>query len=132
MSDSAYDAIVVGSGISGGWAAKELTEQGLKVLMLERGQNIEHITGYTNALKNPWELPHRNKLTQEIRRHHPVMTRDNFMNEADADSWVDDIDCPFVEEKPFAWFRGYLVGGRSLLWGRQSYRWSDFDFEANA
>src|SRR5277367_2589664 len=86
-----YDAIVVGSGISGGWAAKELTERGLKVLMLERGQNIEHITGYVNATKNPWEIPHRGKITRTIREHHAVMTRDNFMSEADADSWADDI-----------------------------------------
>ena len=128
----AYDAIVVGSGISGGWAAKELTERGMKVLMLERGRNIEHITGYVNATKNPWELPHRGKLTREIRRHHGIMTRDMFMTEADADSWTDEVDCPYVEAKPFNWFRGYHVGGRSLLWGRQSYRWSDFDFEANA
>jgi len=132
MADPAYDAIVIGSGISGGWAAKELTEQGLKVLLLERGPNIEHITGYTNATKNPWEFAHRGKLTRKIRKHHAIMTRDNFMNEADADSWTDEIDCPYVEAKPFNWFRGYHVGGRSLLWGRQSYRWSDFDFEANA
>ena len=131
MAAPAYDAIVVGSGISGGWAAKELTEKGLKVLMLERGENIEHITGYKNATKNPWDLPHRGKLTHDNQKHHGVMTRDSFMSEADADSWADDIDCPYVEEKPFAWFRGYHVGGRSLLWGRQSYRWSDFDYEAN-
>ncbi len=126
-----YDAIVVGSGISGGWAAKELTEAGLKVLLLERGENIEHITGYVNALKAPWELPHRNRLTNLIREEQPVATRDYFIDEGNANYWVKDKDCPYIEKKPFDWFRGYHVGGRSLMWGRQSYRWNPFDFEAN-
>ena len=126
-----YDAIVVGSGISGGWAAKELTEAGQKVLMLERGENIEHITGYVNALKAPWELPHRDHLTNHIREEQAVATRDYFIDEANANYWVKDKESPYVETKPFDWFRGYHVGGRSLMWGRQSYRWSTFDFEAN-
>jgi choline dehydrogenase-like flavoprotein len=126
-----YDAIVIGSGISGGWAAKELTEQGLKVLLLERGRNVEHIKGYVNALKAPWELPHRNRITNRIREEHAVMTRDNFMDEGNADFWANERDCPYVEMKPFSWFRGYQVGGRSLLWGRQSYRWNRFDYTAN-
>jgi len=127
-----YDAIVVGSGISGGWAAKELTEKGLKVLLLERGRNIEHITGYTNALKAPWELPHRGKNTQQMLKDHPVLRRDYVLYEGNLDYWANETDCPYKEEKPFDWFRGYHVGGRSLMWGRQSYRWSDFDFGANA
>lgn len=126
-----YDAIVVGSGIAGGWAAKELTEKGLKVLLLDRGKNIEHIKDYTNALKAPWELPHRGKSPAELIASHPVLSRD-VLNEANADWWANEQDCPYTEVKPFDWFRGYQVGGRSLLWGRQSYRWSDFDFEANA
>jgi choline dehydrogenase-like flavoprotein len=126
-----YDAIVIGSGISGGWAAKELAENGLKVLMLERGENIEHITGYVNALKAPWELPHRDRISNKIREEHAVMTRDGFMHEANADYWVKDSESPYVELKPFSWFRGYHVGGRSLMWGRQSYRWNEFDYVAN-
>jgi choline dehydrogenase-like flavoprotein len=132
MAEQTFDAIVVGSGISGGWAAKELTEKGLKVLLLERGENIEHITGYVNALKAPWELPHRDRMTNQIREEHAVLTRDFFMNEANAGYWVKDRESPYVENRPFSWFRGYHVGGRSLMWGRQSYRWNPFDFEANA
>ena len=132
MAAQDYDAIVIGSGISGGWAAKELTEKGLKVLLLERGRNIEHITGYTNAMKAPWELPHRGKNTQQMLKEHPVLRRDYVLDEANVDYWVNEADCPYKEEKPFDWFRGYHVGGRSLMWGRQSYRWSDFDFGANA
>ncbi len=131
MAEQNYDAIVVGSGISGGWAAKELTEKGLKVLMLERGHNIEHISGYTNALKAPWELPHRGKNTQQLLRDYPVLKRDYVLYEGNVDYWTNEKDCPYREEKPFAWFRGYHVGGRSLMWGRQSYRLSDFDFGAN-
>ena len=131
MSETTYDAIVVGSGISGGWAAKELTEQGLKVLLLERGENIEHITGYVNALKAPWEIPHRDRLTNQIREEHPIPTRDYFMHETNASYWVKDKESPYVETRPFNWFRGYHVGGRSLMWGRQSYRWNKFDYEAN-
>jgi choline dehydrogenase-like flavoprotein len=126
-----YDAIVVGSGITGGWAAKELTEKGLKVLLLERGRNLEHIKDYTQALKAPWELPHRGKKSRALIAEYPVLNRD-LLYEANPDWWADEQDCPYTEVKPFDWFRGYQVGGRSLLWGRHSYRWSDFDFEANA
>jgi choline dehydrogenase-like flavoprotein len=127
-----FDAIVVGSGISGGWAAKELTEKGLKVLLLERGRNIEHITGYTNALTPPWQVPHRGRNTTAAKAAHPVQRRDYILNELNPDYWADEADSPYVEKKPFDWFRGYHVGGRSLMWGRQSYRWSELDFEANA
>ena len=132
MPEQNYDAIVVGSGISGGWAAKELTEKGLKVLLLERGQNIEHVTGYRSALKAPWEFPHRGKNTQELLQAYPVLRRDYTLFEGNTEYWTDEKDCPYREEKPFDWMRGYHVGGRSLMWGRQSYRWSDFDFTANA
>ena len=132
MTEQTYDAIVVGSGISGGWAAKELTESGMKVLLLERGENIEHITGYVNALKAPWEIPHRGRLTNQIREEHMAATRDSFMHESNANYWTNELECPYVEKRPFDWFRGYHVGGRSLMWGRQSYRWNRFDYEANA
>jgi choline dehydrogenase-like flavoprotein len=131
MIEQNFDAIVIGSGISGGWAAKELTENGLKVLMVERGENIEHITGYVNALKAPWEIPHRDRLTTQIREEQPIATRDYFIHESNAQYWVKDKDSPYIEKRPFDWFRGYHVGGRSLMWGRQSYRWNTFDFEAN-
>jgi choline dehydrogenase-like flavoprotein len=128
----AYDAIVVGSGISGGWAAKELTEKGLSVLLLERGRNIEHIKDYVNATKPPWAYPHRGGRTQEMVRHYPVLKRDYPLNETNLDWWVKDEESPYTEVKRFDWYRGYHVGGRSLMWGRCSFRWSNFDFEANA
>jgi choline dehydrogenase-like flavoprotein len=127
-----YDAIVVGSGISGGWAAKELTEKGLRVLLLERGKNVEHVKDYVNATKGPWEYPHRGGRTRAMELAYPVLKRDYPLNEKNLDWWASDEDSPYTEVKRFDWFRGYQVGGRSLLWGRQSYRWSDFDFEANA
>ncbi len=127
MAEPAYDAIVIGSGISGGWAAKELTENGLRVLLLERGENIEHITGYVDALKAPWELPHRNRMTTALRAAH----RSHDVREDNARYFADDRQSPYVQVKPYTWFRGYHVGGRSLVWGRQCYRWSDLDFEAN-
>jgi choline dehydrogenase-like flavoprotein len=132
MPDNTYDAIVVGSGISGGWAAKELTEKGLKVLLLERGENIEHIKDYVSTNKAPWEFPHRGGRTQEMIRDYPVLKRDYPLNEMNLNWWVKDKECPYTEVKRFDWYRGYHVGGRSLMWGRQCYRWSDFDFEANA
>ena len=128
----AFDAIVVGSGISGGWAAKELTERGLRVLLLERGKNVEHIKDYVNATKAPWDYPHRGGRTKAMERVYPVLKRDYPLNEKNLDWWASDQDSPYTEVKRFDWYRGYHVGGRSLTWGRQSYRLSDFDFEANA
>lgn len=132
MSENVYDAIVVGSGISGGWAAKELTERGLKVIMLERGQNIEHVKGYKNANKDPWEFPHRGSKTTQMINDYPVLNRDYPLNETNLEYWTNEKDCPYEEIKRFDWFRGYHVGGRSLMWGRQSYRFNRMDFEANA
>src|SRR5688500_754985 len=132
MANNVYDAIVIGSGVSGGWAAKELTEKGLKTLMLERGRNIEHVKDYVNANKDPWEFPHRGARTQKMIEEHPVLKRDYVLNEQNLDFWVNEKESPYVEIKRFDWFRGYHVGGRSLMWGRQSYRLSDLDFEANA
>ena len=132
MADNIYDAIVIGSGISGGWAAKELTEKGLKTIMLERGRNIEHIKDYVSATKNPWEFPHRGGRTQEMIGNYPVLKRDYALNEKNLDFWANEKDSPYSEVKRFDWYRGYQVGGRSLMWGRQSYRLSEMDFEANA
>jgi choline dehydrogenase-like flavoprotein len=132
MSDNTYDAIVIGSGISGGWAAKELTEKGLKTIMLERGRNFEHIKDYKSASKNPWDFPHRGMVTQAQRADRPYISRTWGAIEPIMDYWAKDIDCPYTEIKPFNWWRAYQLGGRSILWGRQSYRWSDFDFTANA
>ena len=131
MAENTYDAIVIGSGISGGWAAKELTEKGMKTLMLERGRNVEHVKDYVNANKHPWDFPHRGGRTQQMIEDYPVLKRDYPLNETNLDFWVNEKDCPYTEIKRFDWFRGYHVGGRSLTWGRQSYRWSDLDFEAN-
>ena len=132
MADNTYDAIVIGSGISGGWAAKELTEKGLTVLMLERGQHIEHIKDYPSANKEAWDFPHRGRATEQMKHDYPVLKRDYPLNELNLDFWVKDSESPYTEVKRFDWFRGYHTGGRSLMWGRQTYRWSDLDFEANA
>ncbi|MBK1439308.1 GMC family oxidoreductase [Parapedobacter sp. ISTM3] len=131
MADNVYDAIVIGSGISGGWAAKELTQKGLKTIMLERGRNVEHVKDYHAATKHPWEFPHRGGRTQQMVEDYPVLRRDYPLNEKNLDFWVNEKESPYVEVKRFDWYRGYHVGGRSLMWGRQSYRFSDLDFEAN-
>jgi choline dehydrogenase-like flavoprotein len=132
MQQQDHDAIVVGSGISGGWAAKELTERGLRVLLLERGRNVEHVKDYVNATKPPWAYPHRGGRTREMERRYPVLKRDFPLNEKNLDWWASDEDSPYTEVRRFDWYRGYQVGGRSLMWGRCSFRWSDLDFEANA
>jgi choline dehydrogenase-like flavoprotein len=131
MADNVYDAIVIGSGISGGWAAKELTEKGLKTLMLERGRNIEHVKDYVNAGKENWEFPHRGGRTQQMIKDYPVLKRDYPLNEVVLDYWVNEKESPYTETKRFDWYRGYHVGGRSLMWGRQSYRMNEDDFKAN-
>lgn len=127
-----YDAIVVGSGISGGWAAKELSEKGLKTLLLERGRNVRHVLDYETENTKLWEFPHRGRLTNAMKVDHDVQKRDYPYSEFNPKFWVNDKDCPYTEIKRFDWYRGYHVGGRSLMWGRQSYRLSDIDFEANA
>ena len=131
MESASYDAIVVGSGISGGWAAKELTEKGLRVLLLERGRNVEHVKDYVNATKAPWEYLHRGGSTRAMGEAYQVLRRD-LLNEKNLAFWANEKESPYTEVKRFDWYRGYQVGGRSLTWGRQSYRWSDFDFGANA
>jgi choline dehydrogenase-like flavoprotein len=130
--DATYDAIVIGSGISGGWAAKELTEKGLRVLMLERGKPLDHVQGYETALKAPWELKYNGRLTIDQIESHPKLSRDKPYNEMTEKFWFNDSDSLYKEVKRFDWYRPNIVGGKSIMWGRQSYRWSDMDFEANA
>ncbi|MDB2520703.1 GMC family oxidoreductase [Flavobacteriaceae bacterium] len=131
--NESYDAIVVGTGISGGWAAKELCEKGLKTLVLERGPMVQHPVDYPTANMDKWDFKGGDKITQEIRKRQPKQSRTNYVNtESTSHFFVDDNKHPYNEVKRFDWIRGYHVGGRSLLWGRQSYRMSDFDFEANA
>ena len=127
-----FDAIVVGTGISGGWAAKELTEKGLKTLVLERGRDVRHVLDYPTMTKDPWQLPHAGKLSDEELKFYPVQSRTNWVNQANKHWWVKDTENPYTEVKPFDWIRGYHVGGRSLMWGKQTYRLSNLDFEANA
>ncbi|WP_114789070.1 GMC family oxidoreductase [Niabella yanshanensis] len=123
-----YDAIVIGSGISGGWAAKELCEKGLKTLLLERGRDVKH-GDYPTALLKPWEFADRLLTTQKDLQDQPVQSQ--ACDPGSKHFFVNDNDHPYVQDSPFAWIRGYQVGGRSLVWGRQCYRWSDLDFEAN-
>ena len=123
-----YDAIVIGSGISGGWAAKELCEKGLKTLVLERGRNVEHIKDYPTANLSRWELPHRGEITLETRKNNPLISKASGYDESTEHFFVKDADHPYIQEKPFDWIRGYQVGGKSLTWGRACARWSEFDF----
>lgn len=130
--DHTYDAIVIGSGISGGWAAKELCEKGLKTLVLERGRMVRHVTDYPTMNDEHWDFAHRERLSYEDTRQYYVQTRSGFINETNKHFYNNDVDNPYTEVKRFDWIRGNQVGGRSLLWGKQCYRWSDLDFEANA
>ncbi len=129
-----YDAIIIGGGMTGGYAAKELCQAGLKVLLLERGPERHHPESYTNAGKAPWEFPYRGVISDSLVASHPVQSHNHFFTDATADAFVNDVDHPYAspDDKPFMWFRSYQLGGKSLLWGRQSYRWSDLDFSANA
>lgn len=127
-----YDAIVIGSGISGGWAAKELCEGGLKTLVLERGRLVEHIKDYTTMNLDPWDMKYRGALPAEIQQKHYKAGRTGFIGEDTEHFWANDEENPYTEVKPFMWARAHQMGGRSLLWGKQTYRWSDLDFEANA
>ncbi|WP_338356455.1 GMC family oxidoreductase [Yeosuana marina] len=132
ISEERFDAIVVGTGISGGWAAKELCENGLKTLVLERGRMVKHIEDYPTAHLDPWDLPNGDQPTQETITRMPKQHRTGFVTrESRKHFFVDDLKHPYNEDRRFDWIRGYHVGGRSLTWGRQSYRLSDIDFEAN-
>ncbi|HCL84351.1 MAG TPA: GMC family oxidoreductase, partial [Chitinophagaceae bacterium] len=127
---NSFDAIVIGSGISGGWAAKELCERGLKTLVLERGRNIEHIRDYPTATMNPWDFEHRCANTEEILKANPVISKCYAFTEDTRHFFVKDEEHPYIQEKPFDWIRGYQVGGKSITWGRACQRWSDFEFTA--
>jgi choline dehydrogenase-like flavoprotein len=132
LESNVFDAIVVGSGISGGWAAKELCEKGLKTLILERGEMVEHVKDYTHANKNPWELPHKNRLTQEEKKIYCIQSRHYSIGEDNKQYYTKDSENPYEEKQRFDWIRSDVFGGRSLLWARISVRWSDLDFEANS
>jgi choline dehydrogenase-like flavoprotein len=129
--ENTYDAIVIGSGISGGWAAKELTEKGLKTLVLERGRMVEHVKDYPAATLNSWQMPYRGNLNAADRKLAPIQSKVYNYHDASKHFFVQDVDHPYQQTKPFDWIRGYHVGGRSITWGKQSYRWNKLDFEAN-
>src|SRR5687767_7897516 len=132
LKERSFDAIVIGSGISGGWAAKELTEKGLKTLVLERGRDVKHNVDYPTTNMMPWEFKHRNEIPQDIKDANPVVSKCYAFREDAAHFFVKDNEHPYTQEKPFDWIRGYQVGGKSLLWARQTQRWSDFDFTGPA
>jgi choline dehydrogenase-like flavoprotein len=127
-----FDVIVIGSGISGGWAAKEFGEKGLKTLVLERGRNVVHNKDYPTTTMMPWEFEHKNELTTEIKEANPVISKCYAFREDAMHFFVKDAEHPYVQEKPFDWIRGYQVGGKSLMWARQTQRWSNYDFEGPA
>ena len=128
--ENTFDAIVIGSGISGGWAAKELCEKGMKTLVLERGRNVEHNNDYPTAHLNPWDFEHRGSLTKKFLDANPLITKAAGFGDDTKHFFVQDKDHPYVQEKPFDWIRGYQVGGKSLTWGRACQRWSEFEFTA--
>lgn len=127
-----YDAIVIGTGMSGGWAMKELTEKGLTVLALERGRQLEHIKGYDTASSNRWEMPHRGNLSGQFINENPILVRSGVVDEFTTKMFSPDKEHAYIQDKPFDWIKGYHVGGRSLMWGRWTQRWGEADFEANA
>ncbi|HMV07682.1 MAG TPA: GMC family oxidoreductase [Cyclobacteriaceae bacterium] len=127
-----YDAIVIGSGISGGWATKELCELGLKTLVLERGRDVQHLKDYPTMMKKPWELPHRGRMSNQFLKENPLISKAAGFGEDTAHFFIEDKDHPYVQDKPFDWIRGYQLGGKSLIWGRACQRWSKYEFEAPA
>ncbi len=127
-----YDAIVIGSGISGGWSAKELTGKGLKTLVLERGRDVKHLVDYPTTLTQPWEFAHHGQLSKEVKDANPIISKCYAFYEGSEHNFVKDAQQPYIQEKPFDWIRGYQVGGKSLMWARQTQRWSQYDFEGPA
>jgi choline dehydrogenase-like flavoprotein len=127
-----FDAIVIGSGISGGWAAKELTGKGLRTLVLERGREVKHVTDYPTTMMQPWDFEHRNQIKKEVRDANPIVSKCYAFYEGTEHFFVKDAEHPYVQEKPFDWIRAYQTGGKSLLWARQTQRWSNYDFEGPA
>lgn len=130
--ENTFDAIVIGSGISGGWAAKELCEKGLKTLVLERGKDVKHTKSYVTAMKNPWDFDHRGQLDLATKTENPIASRCYAFKEDAKHFFIEDNVHPYIQEKPFDWIRGYQVGGKSLTWARQTQRWSKYDFEGPA
>ncbi|MCU0339489.1 MAG: GMC family oxidoreductase [Spirosomaceae bacterium] len=130
--NNTYDAIVIGSGISGGWAAKELTEKGLRVLMLERGRDVKHVSDYPTTMSSPWEMTHRGRLPLELAERVPIQGKTGYaVNEYGHHFFVKDDEQPYLQEKPFDWTRGYQVGGKSLMWARWVQRWNEDNFLEN-
>jgi len=129
MENTSFDAIVIGAGMSGSWAAKELCDKGIKTLLLERGRDVKHIVNYPTTNLNPWEFEHRGEIPYDVKKENPVISRCYAYREDNQHFFVKDKDHPYVQDKPFDWIRGYQVGGKSLMWARQTQRWSDFDFE---
>ena len=132
VEQNTFDAIVIGSGMSGGWAAKELCEKGLKTLVLERGRHVEHIKDYTTAMLAPWQLPYRDTLSLKEKEENPIVSSCYAYTPSTEHFFVKDKEHPYEQIKPFSWIRGYQTGGKSLMWARWTQRWSDLDFEANA
>ncbi|MGY4536917.1 choline dehydrogenase-like flavoprotein [Mucilaginibacter sp. UYNi724] len=132
VKDRTFDAIVIGSGMSGGWAAKEFTDKGLKTLVLERGRDVKHLKDYPTTNLYPWEFPHHGVMPDDVQKANPIVNRCYAFGEDAAHFFVKDAEHPYVQEKPFDWIRGYQTGGKSLLWARQTQRWSEFDFEGPA
>jgi len=129
---NSFDAIVIGSGISGGWAAKELCEHGIKTLVIERGRNVQHIKDYPTATRHPWQFRHRGRISFELESENPIISKCYAFDEGAQHFFVKDKEHPYIQEKPFDWIRGYQVGGKSLMWARETQRWSRFEFEAPA
>ena len=129
MSQTQFDVIVIGAGMSGSWAAKEFCEKGFKTLLLERGKNVRHVKDYPTANLYPWDLKHRGRLSFEIVKENPVASKCYAFREDTQHFFVKDKENPYVQQKPFDWIRGYQVGGKSLMWARQTQRWSKYDFE---
>ena len=127
-----FDAIVIGSGMSGGWAAKELCEKGLKTLVLERGRDVVHLKDYPTTNMLPWQFEYRGQLPAAVIEANPVVSKCYNFREDAIQFFVKDNEHPYVQDKPFDWIRGYQTGGKSLLWARQTQRWSDFDYEGPA
>ncbi len=130
--NNTFDAIVIGSGMSGGWAAKEFCEKGLKTLLLERGRDVKHLKDYPTTNMLPWEFEHRGQVPYAIAKENPVISKCYAFKEDAMHFFVKDKEHPYIQEKPFDWIRGYQVGGKSIMWARQTQRWSDFDFEGPA
>ena len=131
-SENTYDVIVIGSGMSGGWAAKEFTEKGFKTLVIERGREVKHNVNYPTTNKNPWEFKHRGNMPEDIKKENPIASKCYVFREDAAHFVSKDKEHPYIQEKPFDWIKGYQTGGKSLLWARQTQRFSDYDFEGPA